>query len=245
MDTTVTLNRLSPVPLYSQLADQLKDAITEGALSKGTYLGNEIMLAERWQVSRPTVRRAIQDLVEEGLLVRRRGIGTQVVNDQVRRPFTLSSLFDDLAAAGRRPTTTVLSLTTEPATTEVAKDLGLRKGTPVVTIVRLRSAGSRKLAVLRNWLIADVASELTAEALAQQGLYALLRANGVRPHSARQRLGAKIADPDETEMLGLAPGSALMTMRRVMQDDTGRVVEIGSAVYDAEHYTVEMSVVDG
>ena len=245
MDTTVTLNRLSPVPLYSQLADQLKDAITEGALSKGTYLGNEIMLAERWQVSRPTVRRAIQDLVEEGLLVRRRGIGTQVVNDQVRRPFTLSSLFDDLAAAGRRPTTTVLSLTTEPATTEVAKDLGLRKGTPVVTIVRLRSAGSRKLAVLRNWLIADVASELTAEVLAQQGLYALLRANGVRPHSARQRLGAKIADPVETEMLGLAPGSALMTMRRVMQDDTGRVVEIGSAVYDAEHYTVEMSVVDG
>jgi DNA-binding GntR family transcriptional regulator len=245
MDRTVTLNRLSPVPLYSQLADQLKDAITDGALSKGTYLGNEIMLAERWQVSRPTVRRAIQDLVDEGLLVRRRGIGTQVVNDQVRRPFTLSSLYDDLAAAGRRPTTTVLSLTTGPATSEVAKDLGLRKGTPVVQIVRLRSAASRRLAVLRNWLIADVAAELTPDALEQHGLYALLRANGVRPHYALQRLGAKIADPDEAEMLGLEPGAALMTMRRVMQDDTGRLVEIGSAVYDAEHYTVEMSVVDG
>ena len=46
-------------------------------------------------------------------------------------------------------------------------------------------------------------------------------------------------------MLGIEPGAALMTMRRVMQDDTGRLVEIGSAVYDAEHYTVEMSVVDG
>ncbi len=245
MDRTVTLNRLSPVPLYSQLADQLKDAITEGALSKGTYLGNEIMLAERWKVSRPTVRRAIQALVDEGLLVRRRGIGTQVVNDQVRRPFTLSSLFDDLAAAGRRPTTTLLSLATGPAPPDVAKDLGLRKGTPVVKIVRLRSAGSRRLAVLRNWLITDMASDLTAQALEQQGLYALLRASGIRPHYALQRLGAKIANDDEAELLGLEPGSALMTMRRVMQDDIGRLVEIGSAVYDAEHYTVEMSVVDG
>ena len=244
MDRTVTLNRLSPVPLYSQLADQLKDAITEGALSKGTFLGNEIMLADRWQVSRPTVRRAIQDLVDEGLLVRRRGIGTQVVNDEVRRPFALSSLYDDLAGAGRRPTTSVLSIATVRASSEIAKDLGLRKGDPVVALVRLRSAGSRRLAVLRNWLIADVGTGLTAEALEDQGLYALLRASGVRPHSARQRLGARIATADEAEMLGIEPGAALMTMRRVMQDDTGRLVEIGSAVYDAEHYTVEMSVVD-
>ena len=111
MDRTVTLNRLSPVPLYSQLADQLKDAITEGALSKGTFLGNEIMLADRWQVSRPTVRRAIQDLVDEGLLVRRRGIGTQVVNDRgttavrtvepVRRSRGRWSPADDVGAVDR------------------------------------------------------------------------------------------------------------------------------------------------
>lgn len=243
MDKPVTLNRLSPVPLYSQLADQLKDAITEGTLTKGSYLGNEILLAEKWQISRPTVRRAIQDLVDEGLLVRRRGIGTQVVNDQVRRPFALSSLYEDLAAAGREPSTKVLSLETVPATTETAKDLGLHQGDQVVALVRLRSAGNRRLAIVRNWLITAVAGSLTTEALERQGLYSLLRADGVRPHYARQRVGAKVADAEEAELLGIKAGSALVTMRRVMQDDTGRLVEIGSAVYDAKHYSVEMSVV--
>ncbi|MFV0307577.1 MAG: GntR family transcriptional regulator [Desertimonas sp.] len=244
MDATVTLNRLSPVPLYHQLADQLRQAISAGALPKGTYLGNEIVLAERWQVSRPTVRRAIQDLVEEGLLVRRRGIGTQVVNDQVRRPFSLSSLHEDLAASGRTPTTTVLSLAAAGAGDEVAGELGIAPGDEVIEIVRIRAAGSRPLALLHNWLLRDVADELTAEQLQAEGLYALLRAGGVRPHYAQQRLGAKIADAEEASLLGVERGAPLVTMRRVMQDDTGRVVEVGDHVYDAEHYSIEMSVVE-
>src|SRR4051794_4922300 len=97
----ITLNRLSPVPLYHQLSRQLVAAVESGRLPKGAFLDNELDLAERWQVSRPTVRRAIQDLVDGGMLVRRRGVGTQVVSDQVRRPFKLTSLFDDLAATGR------------------------------------------------------------------------------------------------------------------------------------------------
>ena len=106
----ITLNRVSPVPLYHQLSRQLVAAIESGQLPKGAFLDNELDLADRWQVSRPTVRRAIQDLVDAGMLVRRRGVGTQVVSDQVRRPFKLSSLFDDLAAIGREPATTVLRI---------------------------------------------------------------------------------------------------------------------------------------
>lgn len=244
MPTLVTLNRLSPVPLYHQLADQLKHAIADGALPKGTYLGNEIVLAERWQVSRPTVRRAIQDLVDEGLLVRRRGIGTQVVNDQVRRAFSLSSLHADLTAAGRTPTTEVLALAARPAPPDVAADLELRPGDDVVELVRLRSANGRPLAIMHNWLVADVAGALTTEALEAHSLYELLRAAGVRPHYALQRLGAKVATAQEADRLLLAPGAALVTMHRIMQDDTGRLVEVAHTVYDAEHYSVEMSVVE-
>lgn len=244
MDATVTLNRLSPVPLYHQLADQLKQSISDGVLPKGTFLGNEIVLAERWQVSRPTVRRAIQDLVDEGLLVRRRGIGTQVVNDQVRRPFSLSSLHEDLAASGRAPSTAVLSLGTAAASEAVAADLGIAPGDEVIELVRVRSAGARRLALLRNWLLRDAANDLTVERLEGEGLYALLRAQGVRPHYAQQRLGAKVADDHESELLGIEPGAPLVTMRRVMQDDTGRLVEVGEHVYDAAHYSIEMSVVE-
>lgn len=244
MDMTVTLNRLSPVPLYHQLAHQLKGAVADGTLAKGTFLGNEMVLAERWNVSRPTVRRAIQELVDDGLLVRRRGVGTQVVNDQVRRPFTLTSLYEDLVADGRTPSTRVIVVDRVPAPPAVADALGVPDTTALVHIARLRSTGDKPLAVMNNWLASDVADDITADDLADRGLYSLLRERGVRPHYAVQRLGAKAADPDEAVLLGIAPGAPLVTMWRAMQDDTGRPVEVGDHVYDAQHYTVEMSVVE-
>ena len=244
MDVAVTLNRISPVPLYHQLAHQLKSAVEHGEIAKGAFLDNELDLADRWQVSRPTVRRAIQELVDDGLLVRRRGVGTQVVNDQVRRQFTLSSFFDDLVAAGSEPVTEVISIRRASAHADVATDLRLPSSADIVELVRLRSAGRQRLAVMRNWVIVAAAGDITCDDLQRTGLYALIRERGVRPHYATQRLGAKAASPDEARLLGIAVGSPLVTMRRVMQDDTGRPVEVGDHVYDAAHYAVEMSVVE-
>ncbi|MFD7512815.1 GntR family transcriptional regulator, partial [Streptomyces sp. NPDC059853] len=102
MDLTFSIDRGSPVPLYFQLSQQLEAAIEHGELLPGTLLGNEIDLAGRLGLSRPTVRQAIQVLVDKGLLVRRRGVGTQVVHSRVRRPLELSSLYDDLESAGQR-----------------------------------------------------------------------------------------------------------------------------------------------
>jgi DNA-binding GntR family transcriptional regulator len=222
----------------------LKQSIADGTLPKGTFLGNELVLAEQWQVSRPTVRRAIQDLVDDGLLVRRRGVGTQVVNDQVRRPFTLTSLYEDLEASGRTPSTTVVELERVKAPADVAESLGVRAGTKVIHLVRLRSAGSQRLAVMQNWMPVAVAGDLTVDALEERGLYSLLRDRGIRPHYAVQRLGARAASDEEAELLGIAPGAPLVTMRRAMQDDTGMPVEVGDHAYDAAHYSVEMSVVE-
>jgi DNA-binding GntR family transcriptional regulator len=240
----IVLNRVSPVPLYHQLSRQLVAAIETGQLPKGSFLDNELDLADRWQVSRPTVRRAIQDLVDAGMLVRRRGVGTQVVNDQVRRPFKLSSLFDDLAAIGREPITQVIRLERIAADDQTADDLDIAPGDEVVHIERVRSVASQPLAIMRNWLRVEAASSITAEELTGRGLYALLRERGVRPHSAVQRLGAVAALDADATLLRLPVGAPLVTMRRVMQDDTGRVVEIGDHRYDAAHYTVELNVIE-
>lgn len=240
----IVLNRVSPVPLYHQLSRQLVAAIETGQLPKGSFLDNELDLADRWQVSRPTVRRAIQDLVDAGMLVRRRGVGTQVVNDQVRRPFKLSSLFDDLAAIGREPITQVIRIERVAADDHTADDLDIAPGDEVVHIERVRSVASQPLAIMRNWLRVEIAGSITADELTSRGLYALLRERGVRPHSAVQRLGAVAAIETDAALLRLAVGSPLVTMRRVMQDDTGRVVEIGDHRYDAAHYTVELNVIE-
>jgi DNA-binding GntR family transcriptional regulator len=244
-DLDVHLVRVSPVPLYHQLARQLESAIEAGRLAKGEFLGNEVELAEAWRVSRPTVRRAIQELVSSGMLVRRRGVGTQVVNDQVRRPVRLSSLYDDLAEQGRRPATQLLVHRREPAGAAVAEALDVDVGTEVVHLERVRAAGALRLAVLRNWLTVEAAGDLTTEQLESNGLYALIRARGFRPRYAVQRVGACAASATDADLLGIDVGAPLVTMRRVMQDDTGRVVELGEHAYDAAHYSVEMTVIEG
>ena len=102
------LDRTGPVPLCHQLAQRIERAIREGELPPGSRLENEVTLGERLSLSRPTVRRAIQELVDKGMLVRRRGIGTQVVHGQVTRRVELTSLFDDLSQESRHPVTTAL-----------------------------------------------------------------------------------------------------------------------------------------
>ena len=101
----VSIDRNSPVPLYHQLAEQLAAAVDTGVLKPGDAFENELSLADRLELSRPTVRRAIVELVTRGLLVRRRGIGTTVANEVIHRRNELTSLYDDLRREGREPIT--------------------------------------------------------------------------------------------------------------------------------------------
>ena len=241
VDLQLSVDRTSPVPLYFQLSQQLEAAIERGQLAPGSLLGNEIELAGRLGLSRPTVRQAIQSLVDKGLLVRRRGIGTQVVHSQVKRPMELSSLYDDLEAAGQRPATRVLRQGTEEATAEVAAALAVPEGTEVRRVERLRLTHGEPMAYLRNHLPVDLLS-LEREELETTGLYRLLRGAGVTLHSARQTVGARVADTREGELLGEPECAPVLTMRRTTYDDTGRPVEYGSHLYRASRYSFEFQL---
>jgi GntR family transcriptional regulator len=235
------LDRGSPVPLYYQLAQQLEAAIERGILAPGNLLGNEIDLSVRLGLSRPTVRQAIQSLVDKGLLVRRRGVGTQVVHSQVKRPLELSSLYDDLEAAGQGPTTEVVRNERVPASPEVAAALGIAEGAEVTLLERLRCAHGQPVAILRNHLPASLL-ELDTARLESTGLYKLMRTAGVTLHSARQTVGARSATAEEAERLDEKEGAALLTMQRTAYDDTGRPVEYGSHLYRASRYAFDFQL---
>lgn len=241
VDLQLGVDRNSPVPLYYQLSQQLEAAIERGRLAPGSLLGNEIQLAGRLGLSRPTVRQAIQALVDKGLLVRRRGIGTQVVHSKIRRPLELSSLYDDLEAAGQRPATRVLTLETRAADTETAAVLAVNEGTEVRLLERLRLTHGEPVAYLRNQLPADLL-RADGEELERTGLYRLLRGAGITLHSARQTIGARAATPAEAELLGEPAGAPVLTMQRVTFDDTGRVVEYGSHLYRASRYSFDFQL---
>nr|WP_206442566.1 GntR family transcriptional regulator [Streptomyces boncukensis] len=227
--------------MYFQLAQQLETAIERGKLAPGSLLGNEIELAGRLGLSRPTVRQAIQSLVDKGLLVRRRGIGTQVVHSQVKRPLELSSLYDDLEAAGQRPGTQVLRYAAEEATAQVAAALAVPEGTEVRAVERLRFTHGEPMAYLCNYLPAELLP-LGREELEATGLYRLMRGAGVTLHSARQTVGARAATAEEGELLGEPEGAPLLTMQRTAFDDTGRPVEYGTHLYRASRYAFDFQL---
>lgn len=234
----------SPEPLYFQVARQLHAAIEDGRLPAGTRLDNEVDLAASLRMSRPTIRQAIQSLVNQGLLVRKRGVGTQVVRTKVTRPLRLSSLFDDLASIGSKPATVVLLNQVTDAGTDVADLLEAPGLTRVRQLTRIRSTDGEPLAVMNNYL-PDGIIDPTDDELHDKGLYQLLRSAGVRLHAAQQTIGARLATEQDAELLDEQPGAALLTMQRTTYDDTGRVVEYGWHVYRASRYSFNLPLTNG
>jgi DNA-binding GntR family transcriptional regulator len=238
----IPVDRASPVPLYFQVAQHLERAIESGELPPGTQLENEIQLAEQLGLSRPTMRRAMQYLVDRGLLIRKRGIGTQVAHPKFKRPVELSSLWDDLVRSGQQPATKVMSIEQERLTGEIAHKLGLSDGAEAIVLERLRYAGDEPLARLRNYLPAGLVPGLTTEVLERTGLYELLRSNGITLHAATQIIGARAATQNEGRLLDEPKGAPLLTMERSAYDDAGRVVEYGTHIYRASRYSFEFNL---
>lgn len=239
----MTVDRGSPVPLYFQVAQQLEAAIHDGTLTAGGRLETELQLAERSGLSRPTIRQAIQHLVDKGLLVRKRGVGTQVVGAQVRRTIELTSLYDDLAAARRAPRTDVLALDRLPASDDIAEELGLAPGAEVVRLRRLRLTGDEPLALMTNHLPAGIV-DITADGMREHGLYETLRAAGVNLRIANQTIGARAATTAEATLLDERRGVPLLTMTRTAYDDQGRAIEYGTHLYRAARYAFTLTLVE-
>ncbi|QOR47858.1 GntR family transcriptional regulator [Trueperella pecoris] len=230
----VILDRNSTEPLYQQIYNPIAALIEAGTLLPNQLLEDEISMAQRLSISRPTARRALQELVDAGLLVRRRGVGTRVTPSHVHRQLALTSLNDDLIKAGHSTRTEVLKYQIHLASSDEVELLNCALDEELVTIQRLRWIDDRPLAVLNNTIPSRIAPTLTE--LSRYGLYESFGKHNVFPASAVQTLGAKNASKSEAALLAIEPGMALFTMERTAYDVDGRVIERGSHVYDAQQY---------
>jgi GntR family transcriptional regulator len=239
--TDIAIDRASPVPLYFQLAQHLEAAIQSGALEAGARLENEAELAARLGLSRPTVRSAFGYLANKGLIVRKRGAGTVVAKERIDRDVALTSLFDDLASAGRGPVTDVIRNEVDHASDTVARALQLPERALVICLERIRFADGEPIALMHNFLPAALI-HLSTGMLAEHGLYELLRAAGIRLGSASDRISAKNASLAEARALGETRGTALLTMERIAHDEGGRPVEFGQHLYRASRYALTLTM---
>lgn len=241
-DMLAVIDRTGPVPLYFQISRKLQSAIESGEIPPGSRLENETSVAEQLGISRPTIRRAIRELVDKGLLVRRRGIGTQVVQSSVIRPVELTSLYEDLQRAQLQPGTEVLFREVVSASEKVAIALSLAPHTPVLHLRRRRSADGVAVAILENFLPIEFAG-ISAEDLESQGLYENLRERGFIIQVANQRIGARRAASDEAELLGTDQRGPMLTMERVSFDQAGTAIEFGNHCYRPDMYSFSTTLV--
>jgi len=239
----IVVNRSSPIPLYFQVAEQIEQAIHAGRLAPGERISNEVALAVQLGLSRPTLRQAIQTLVDKGMLVRKRGVGTQVVHAPIRRTVELTSLHDDLTRNGLRPTTTVLDLDLIPADEVAAQKLNLPLGHAVWRLRRLRAVEDGPLALMCN-LVPEGVTDLTRVDLHHTGLYEHFRSQAINLRVAHQVIGARTVDAAEARLLGGRKGDPVLTMERTSYDDKGRPVEHATHLYRPDRYAYETTLVD-
>ncbi|MFD8492138.1 GntR family transcriptional regulator [Amycolatopsis sp. NPDC059657] len=229
-----------PTPKHAQLREILRRTV-ERELPPGAAIPSERELAERYQVSRLTVRSAIGKLVEEGLLSRVRGKGTFTAARRMELQLYLMSFTDDMRRRGMAPTTEVLRTSTEVPPAPAASALGIGADTPAHRLMRLRRADGLPLAVERGWYHAGRLPGFFDLDLTQSLYSQLEQAYGVRPDHAWQTVWAESADRETARLLGLRTGSPLLVFRRVSSSH-GEPVEDMTSWYRGDHYQVTMQL---
>jgi GntR family transcriptional regulator len=223
-ETVGKLGEGDPAPLYLQLQRLLRDAIKQHVLTQDSAIPPERELAEEFAVSRITVRKALEGLVEEGLLSRRRGAGTFVTGARVEKSFSkLSSFSEDMLSRGRRPHSVWVSKSVGTVTPEESLSLGLSPGAVVYRFHRVRFADETPMAIEYSTVPAYCLPSLEA---VDHSLYDALDRAGNRPTRALQRLRAISFTAEQAEVLHIAVGDpGLLIERRGFLRD-GRASEI-------------------
>jgi len=222
----------------------LRGEISSGALATGAVLPGEQRLAELHGVSRVTVRRALEALAQDGMIEKRTGAGSVVRAPRGDGAIAadMATLIPQIVEMGHTTTARLLSFAYGAAPAPVAAALNLAPGARVQTAVRVRAMDGVPFSHLTTHVPEPIAQNYSEADLATTPLFRLLERGGVRIDGARQSVTAALAAPDVAEALGVAVGSALLSLTRVVQDAEGQGVEYLSALYRPDMFRLEMSL---
>jgi GntR family transcriptional regulator len=234
------LDRDGP-PAYSQIEDRLAEAISGGDLGPGARLPPERTLAERFGVSRMTLRQALDSLERRGLVVRVRGRrgGTFVAEPKIERDLTtVAGLTHQLRRQGHQAGARVLSAREGPAGARTAEALGVDSGALVYEVVRLRLSDGAPLALERSLFPAGRFPGLLEHSL-EGSMYELLEERyGEAPARTVERLEPVVAEAREAEILGVAAGSPLMLVERTAYGASGVALEYARDLFRGDRTRV-------
>ncbi|ATW25889.1 GntR family transcriptional regulator [Candidatus Formimonas warabiya] len=233
------IDRNAPEPLYYQLKQIILNQISQGIVKPGDLIPAERELIEIHQVSRMTVRLAIQELVQEGYLVRQQGKGTFVAQPKIRRVIgELRSFSEDMSFSGRKPGSTLLDLRFEHAVGQVCQALKIGEGEMVWVVERLRTVDNGEpLSYNQSFLKLPEGTSLTIEELKQEvSLWALLARKGIHLTDVEETVQAIVASRRQAELLKVNVGDPLLVIEGVTYSEQGVPIEYSHNVNRADRF---------
>jgi GntR family transcriptional regulator len=220
-------------PIYRRLAQELRQKILDGQIGAGEALPSERDLCEIMSASRVTVRRAIETLIDEGLIIRKQGSGTYVA-PRIEAPGSyLSSFSEDARARGESSEAVWLMKTYGAASPEEARMLELQESAQVLRLGRVRLAGGEPLAIENAVVPAVFIPDLKGFG---NSLYAALERRGYRPVTGTQRIRASLATSTEAALLSMREHGELLRIERITRLADGRPVEFTRSAYRGDRY---------
>lgn len=219
---------------YHSVRDEVRDLVN--GLEVGDALPAERLLATELSVSRMTLRRAIDDLVREGLVTRRQGAGTYVAEPKVAHSLGATSFSQDMRERGLVPSSRTLSIEEQHAGPQLARRLAVSPATRVVRIVRLRLADGAPMAIETLHVPNDVLGPRLATELENRSFYDLLASNGVQIDHGTQTIEPTVTDERESELLEVPLHSPAFLFERATFDAQDRAIEFVRSVYRGDRY---------
>jgi GntR family phosphonate transport system transcriptional regulator len=224
------------VMLWRQIADDIEQAIVRGEFTRGAKLPGELEIAERFAVNRHTVRRALAELTERGLVRAERGSGTYVETARIAYPIRERTRFSEIiGAAGRKAGGRLLSSSKEPASRDVALRLDLQPGATVIRLNILRSANRVPISLGTSWLPAEMAPDAARIYRMVRSVSRLLSYIGFSDYRRKDtRLSAAMADSIHAAKLRINPGRPLLVVDSVDVAADGRPILTSHARFAAD-----------
>jgi GntR family transcriptional regulator len=235
----------NPTPRYYKIYRLLKHAIENGQYAYEVAMPGENLLAEKYQVSRLTIRRSLELLQREGLIERRQGSGTFPLARNVAThpvPADLNKLVAHLNKMGTGTNVRLLGFGYEPANDMVRHQLELPANSKVQKAIRVRYHNDAPFSYLITYVPEDIGRRYTQEDMTREPLQALLKGLGIRLGSAEQAFTATAADAHHAEALNIGISSPLLCIKRVTRDTQGRPVEYLVAVYNPDCFEYRMAL---
>jgi GntR family transcriptional regulator, N-acetylglucosamine utilization regulator len=226
------------IPLYLQIAEGLMEQIEAGGLPPGDRLPSERDLSKHLGVNRMTLRRALQRLELQGMLVRRQGDGTYVAAPKIERQAgELVSFSRGMRRRGYLPGAHLLHFDKHPAESTVGRELQVPEGSPVFYFLRIRSLANEPVMLEKFWVSADHFPDLEKFDLVGRFFYDIIESEyGMKVTSARQSLEAVVATDYEARMLEIPVGAPLMLERRLSFNENGVPIEYGKDLYRGDRF---------